>query len=100
MFLFSIRILLWAALVLSRHRPWLAGVCAHSADRLGCNVYAVRAAAVLLALIWPLATAGVYLLAAWWLRCKRRGQPESPRRSGWAQRMEDIDREWERYQRR
>ncbi len=85
---------------MTRHRPWLAGVCARSADRLGCNVYAVRAAAVLLALIWPLATAGVYLLAAWCLRRQRRREPENPRLSAWDQRLKDIDRDWERYQRR
>ena len=83
---------------MTRHRPWLAGVCARSADRLGWNVYAVRAAAVLLVLIWPLATAGVYLLAALCLR--RRREPDNPRLSAWERRMEDIDRDWERYQRR
>lgn len=45
-------------------RPWLAGVCAWIAWKLDWNVLGVRAAAVLMLLLAPVATAIVYLAGA------------------------------------
>lgn len=82
-----------------RHRPWLGGVCAWIADRLGWNVVGIRIAALVLAWLAPLATLAAYLFGAWLLnreRGRNRAPADNPTMAEWDRRMAAIDREWER----
>lgn len=83
-----------------RHRDaLLAGVCATLAERLGWNVWAVRALAVLGLFVYAIGTAGAYLLIAvvlYWLPSGR-GQDRaeglaSPELSERNQRIEELER--------
>lgn len=85
-----------------RYRPWLGGVCAWIADRLGWGVVGVRIAALVLAWLAPVVTGGAYLLAAWMLNRARghdRTRTGNPTMTEWDRRMAAIDREWERARR-
>lgn len=85
----------------SSRRPWLGGVCAELARRLGWSTGGVRAAMVIALLVWPLLTVAGYVLAAWWLHREAEaprparsgtGQPEEPAMDEWERRLADFDR--------
>jgi phage shock protein PspC (stress-responsive transcriptional regulator) len=75
----------------------LAGVCADLAQRLGWNVWALRALAIIGLFVHAIGTGALYVLMALllpWLRGDEAAEPDlsAPELSGRKQRIADLER--------